>query len=133
MSSCTTTTTTETMVCMRDTDGAWCSSTPNSFGPWSACSYASACDEAGTRSRMVTRRRCVTGGCGTMTQTETETGGACARDTDGTPCDDGDVCSDSDQCVSGVCFGLRCGPGSCPPRFIASCTASGCECIPIDE
>ena len=122
---------TETRACARDTDGTSCGSNVN--GPWGPCSYTSTCDETGTRSRTVTSYLCGTGTCRSSTTTQNEVGGACARPTDGTVCDDGTLCTENDQCFGGTCMGapcfitLTCGMFEAP-----SCTPGvGCECIPF--
>ena len=123
--------TTETRACTRDTDGTTCGSTIN--GPWSPCSYADACDEQGTRARTVTIYQCASGGCGSRMTTQTEIGGACARDTDGAACDDGSICTEGDRCGAGACFGVPCFMSiTCGTFERAACTPDiGCECVPF--
>jgi len=72
----------ESETCTANTTGAPCG-TPT-YGAWTSCTYASACDETGTRTRTVTRFTCSAGGCNTP-QTTTETG-SCSRNTDGSSC-----------------------------------------------
>ncbi len=52
-------------------------------GPWSACSYASACVEAGARERTITTYRCVASTCQATPTTEMD---PCTRTTAGTTC-----------------------------------------------
>jgi len=122
--------TTQTEACTRDTDGRNCGM-GTTYGPWSGCSYASVCDEEGSRTREVTTRSCVSGGCSASTSTQTETGGACARDTDGAPCDDDNICTDGDSCSLGICRGDPCFRLTCGPASIGECTPTGCACVPF--
>ncbi len=80
--SCTGTDRDESESCTTNTEGAPCGTA--TYGPWSACSFSSPCDETGTRSRTVTRYSCSSGAC-TTPQTSTETS-PCTRDTDGDAC-----------------------------------------------
>lgn len=97
--------------CSRDTAGAQCGDT--TYGAFGACGgYDSTCDEIGRRTRSVTRRRCLAGGCATEYGSDAE---PCGRDTDG------DACTYLGRCHS------RCAAGTCPPQDCATATP-GCPC-----
>ena len=78
---CEANTSNETEACTRNTEGSSCGT--DMLGTWSSCSYSDACDESGTRSRVVTSYTCSAGTCGSSTSNET---GSCTRDTDGVQC-----------------------------------------------
>jgi len=80
--SCSTSTTTESRSCSRNTNGTSCGS--DSVGAWSSCGgYSGTCDESGSRTRSRTSYTCGAGTCQSSTTTES---GSCSRDTDGTSC-----------------------------------------------
>lgn len=78
---CTPNTATETQACNRPSEGAVCGAT--TYGGWSACDYASACDEAASRSRTRTEPRCAGGVCQANQASESE---ACTRSQENVSC-----------------------------------------------
>jgi len=105
--------------CSRSTDGVTCGTT--SVGEWSACGgFADACDESGTRSRILTIRVCGGGSCTLVLRTES---GACSRSvSDGTSCG-GDPWL---VCCGTACTDMRSDRncGSCG----TDCTTEGLSC-----
>ncbi len=82
--------------CAMDGD---CGSTET--GSWTTCSYDGPCDATGTRTRMVTRHRCVRGMCQVDNAQESDADG-CARNTQGASC------GTNRRCFDGTCA-TRCG------------------------
>jgi hypothetical protein len=75
---------TDTSGCNRGTQGTSCGDPM--FGAWSACSYAAACANSGSRTRAVTSYACgADGSCQAVSSTETDTSG-CGRNVDGSEC-----------------------------------------------
>lgn len=113
---CTIANETQTEACSRSTDGNECGS--RTYGPWSACDYADACDESATRSREVTDRACSNGRCVSSTGTEEE---ACSRSTTGMVCDTGGTYCGRDMACY-VCRGGACVVNT--PHYDAACRPS---------
>lgn len=89
--------------CSRSTDGVSCGGEVCSG--WGACSYASECEQAGSRTQTCQPQVCSGGGCGLgAVRTDTDYAG-CARSTEGWTCEDGDWCTYSDYCSGGYCYG----------------------------
>ncbi len=74
------------------------------YGTWSACSFGSRCAESGTRTRTVTRSRCVDNSCGPPAELAPENRN-CERDTEG------DACGGTSRCFGGECQ-ARCSTGN---------------------
>ncbi|MDQ3031447.1 MAG: hypothetical protein M3Y87_03450 [Myxococcota bacterium] len=118
----------ETEPCTRTTDGASCGDA--AVGPWSACTYPSACGEAGTRSRTVTMPVCTSGSCGTASILETDASG-CARSTDGIEC--GPVMREGWSSCGG--FAGTCGERGTQSRVVRTptCASEACVTMTADE
>lgn len=105
------------------------------YGAWSACSYAAACDDSGSRTRPVATPTCSAGACKTVATTQTDTSG-CMRNTDGMSCGTGMACSGQTCKCAPQCSGKNCGSdgcggtcGSCSGAN-ASCNNGVCQCTP---
>lgn len=119
---CDTRSTTESQQCTRDTNGVECQ--PDVEGTYSACSYEDeTCSNSGSRTRLVTEYACQGGACTPSTRTETDTEG-CARNRDGTTCDQGTTHTNWSSCsiASGACSGTQ-------TRTRTERTCSGGTCI----
>ena len=129
--SCSSSTTTETGSCSRDTDGDSCGST--TYGNWGSCGgFSNSCDETGTRYRTRYRRFCSNGSCSTVSDTVS---GGCSRNTDGnscgsTSCGNWGFCQLNYGSCTGTqtrsCTTYRCSNGSCSSSSTTqsqSCTA----------
>ncbi|MEW5738014.1 MAG: hypothetical protein AB1938_03755 [Myxococcota bacterium] len=127
---------TETQACTRVTDGASCGMT--TYGPWSACSYADACTNSGSRTRTRTDAVCAGGACTMVNSTETDTAG-CARNTNGASCGSSTfgswgACSFGSTCAETgtrtrmrtdqVCNAGACGPVTSTETDTTTCTRS---------
>ena len=124
----------DTTGCGRTTVGTGCSATQ--YGSYTACSYAGACSNTGSRTRQVTTYLCGGGGtCDPNTSTETDTAG-CNRSQDGSSCGATvyggyTACSYGSTCALG---GSRtrpmttytCGGGSCAPASGTETDTAGC-------
>ncbi|MEM9862536.1 MAG: hypothetical protein AAF938_13015, partial [Myxococcota bacterium] len=103
--SCGNVTSSESESCTRNTDGIGCGTV--TFGAWSACSgFSDVCDRTGTRSRSVFTPTCSSGGCGTVTTSQSE---SCTRTNPGrnynqTCCTGAGVT----PCAQGACLNNRC-------------------------
>ncbi len=99
---------------------------PNtSFGPWTNCSYPSACAESGTRTRQVTLYECNGGSCESNTIEELDES-SCTRTTGG------DSCGNTDCDDWSPCFGLEL---ECSGEESRTCTESICSnesCVESD-
>ncbi len=79
---CVPSTTTETQVCSRSTEGSSCGSP--TYGNWSVCSdFVGTCGQTGSHSRSVTTYACSSGSCVASTSSQSQ---ACSRNTNGTSC-----------------------------------------------
>ncbi|MEW6431281.1 MAG: hypothetical protein AB1730_07205 [Myxococcota bacterium] len=126
---------TDTSACGRTTTGQSCGTTQ--YGAWSACSYANACSNSGTRTRSVTTYACnASGTCEPSTTTETDTAG-CARNTNGsscgttqygsyTTCSYSDTCSNSGSRTRSVTT-YTCQAGTCNASTSTETDTMGCS------
>jgi len=102
---CTSSTSTETGSCTRDTNGATCRSTSVTYGP---CESDTTCSFSGTRDVTTTSYQCHSGTCHANPTTETH---ICGVFSECSPCLDGDT---PGLCLSGSCSTTWPGPGVCP-------------------
>jgi hypothetical protein len=127
------TTETDTAGCTRNTNGTSCGT--STFGHWSACSYADACSETGTRTRTRTDSICSNGTCTTVTTTETDSTG-CTRSTSGqscgttqygswSACSYGSTCANSGSRTRSVTT-YTCGNGTCNASTTTETDTAGC-------
>lgn len=122
----------DSSACGRNTTGTGCGATE--YGAWSACNFADACSNSGTRSRSVTTYACNgSGSCAASTSSETE---GCSRNTNGTVCGTtaygawsacsyGGTCSNSGNRSRSVTT-YTCNAGSCQGATGTENDASGC-------
>ncbi|UJR79907.1 hypothetical protein [Sandaracinus amylolyticus] len=110
----------ESRACARTTDGTPCGA--RECPPtWGACT-GTGCATSGTQTRTCDDRVCGGGVCGRVPAVESQ---ACARVTEGNPCNDGRFCTSGDTCSGGVC---RSGSDDCPGS--CTCTVTGCRAPP---
>ncbi|MBL8915245.1 MAG: hypothetical protein JNM17_31365 [Archangium sp.] len=121
-SACNTTTTvdTDTAGCIRSQDGSSCGTT--AYGAWSACSYANACSNTGSRTRTLTTYTCAGGGCPSTTTPETDTAG-CNRNQDGDSCG-----TTAYGAWSGCSYGTVCAEAGSRTRSVTTYTCGGGNC-----
>ncbi|MDP2269378.1 MAG: hypothetical protein Q8N23_24880 [Archangium sp.] len=133
---CNTSTVTEndTSGCGRSTTGTSCGTTQTSA--YTACSYANACSNTGSRTRTVTTYACnAGGGCDPSTVTETDTVG-CNRGQDGTTCGTTafggyTACGYANGCSNGgsrtrPVTTFTCGGGTCNSAASTETDTAGC-------
>mgnify|MGYP007022321252 CR=1 FL=1 len=128
--------------CVRDTDGHSCGQ--NTEGQWSECEYDSFCSQQGQRERTNIAPTCRSGACVNVVDTQTE---ACARDTEGTMCQDTTIgdwseCEYNDLCVedgerSRITIVYTCRTGECrgrttPEQEMCSRDTNGVQCTDCD-
>ncbi len=133
---CNTSTVTEndTSGCGRTTTGSSCGTTLT--GAYTACSYANACSNTGSRTRTVTTYGCdAAGACAPNTVTETDTAG-CARNQDGTSCGTTVTgaygsCSYPQICANGgsrtrTVTDYTCGASACNTKSVTETDTTAC-------
>lgn len=111
---------TDTASCTRTVEGSACGTASN--GAWSACTYATACSDTGSRTRTVTVPVCQSGSCNSSMMTETDTTG-CARSTAGS------TCGTTDTGAFGSCsYGAACSTSGSRTRTITTYTCGSGTC-----
>lgn len=105
----------------RPTNGMACGT--SSCDPAGACVYGSTCDQSGLQPRTCHDFSCSLGTCQDSPFSSPLT---CSRNTDTSPCDDGNACTSPDRCSAGACSG----PSTCDSGLLdggASQDAGSCD------